>query len=205
MEEIRRVVTVFRELRSGVTADGRTTIKSPSGTLSAAEAISVITSGLALSAHFGDGTLRPADVAAGIVGAVIKDPVADQVAWTEYLEVVVRDASRLGGVLQRLPRGRRDAPVPGRHVREPAEVRRSQVFGIRHHGPGSARSLVAALDDFEPDVVLIEGPADADPLLRWAASDGDGAAGGPAGVRAGRSRASRRSGRSRCSPRSGRR
>ena len=55
-EEIRRVVTVFRELRSGVTADGRTTVKSPSGTLSAAEAISVITSGLALSAHFGDGT-----------------------------------------------------------------------------------------------------------------------------------------------------
>ena len=35
----------------------------------------MITSGLALSAHFGDGTLRPADVAAGIVGAVIKDPV----------------------------------------------------------------------------------------------------------------------------------
>ena len=49
LEEIRRVVTVFRELRSGVTADGRTTVKSPSGTLSAAEAISVITSGMALA------------------------------------------------------------------------------------------------------------------------------------------------------------
>ena len=91
VEEIRRVVTVFRELRSGVTKDGRTTIKSPSGTLSAAEAISVITSGLALSAHFGDGWLRPADVAAGLVGAIIKDPVADRVAWTEYLELVVRE------------------------------------------------------------------------------------------------------------------
>ena len=90
-EEIRRVVTVFRELRSGVTTDGRTKLKSPSGSLSAAEAISVITSGIALSAHFGDGRLRPADVAAGIVGAVVKDPVADRVAWSEYLEVVARD------------------------------------------------------------------------------------------------------------------
>ena len=91
VDEIRRVVTVFRELRSGVTEDGRTRVKSVSGTLSTAEAISVVTSGIALSAHFGDGWLRPADVAAGILGAVVKDPVADQVAWSEYLEVVVRE------------------------------------------------------------------------------------------------------------------
>ncbi len=91
LEEIRRVVTVFRELRSGVTTDGRTRVKSPSGTLSTAEAISVITSGISLSAHFGDGQLRAADVAGGILGAVVKDPVADQVAWNEYLEVVVRE------------------------------------------------------------------------------------------------------------------
>jgi len=91
VDEIRRVVTVFRELRSGVTGDGRTKLKSPSGSLSTAEAISVITSGIALSVHFGDGHLRPADVAAGIVGAVVKDPLADRVAWTEYLEVVARE------------------------------------------------------------------------------------------------------------------
>ncbi len=91
MEEIRRVVTVFRELRSGVTADGRTTVKSPSGTLSTAEAISVVTSGIALAAHFGDGVLRAGDVAAGIVGAVIQDPVSDRVVWHEYLETVVRE------------------------------------------------------------------------------------------------------------------
>jgi hypothetical protein len=91
VDEIRRVVTVFRELRSGVTSDGRTKIKSPSGSLSTAEAISVITSGIALSVHFGDGRLTAADVAAGIVGAVIKDPIADQVAWSEYLEVVARE------------------------------------------------------------------------------------------------------------------
>ena len=45
----------------------------------------------ALAAHFGDGVLRPADVAGGITGAVITDPVSDRVAWQEYLETVVRD------------------------------------------------------------------------------------------------------------------
>ncbi|MFE2264135.1 ATP-binding protein [Streptomyces griseosporeus] len=91
IDEIRRVVTVFRELRDGITADGRTKVKSPSGTLSTAEAISVATNGLALAAHFGDGVLRPGDVAAGILGAVVRDPVADRVVWQEYLEAVVRE------------------------------------------------------------------------------------------------------------------
>ncbi|GAA3088113.1 hypothetical protein GCM10020254_35870 [Streptomyces goshikiensis] len=91
LEEIRRVVTVFRELRDGVTGDGRTKVKSPSGTLSTAEAISVVTNGLALAAHFGDGVLRPSDVAAGILGAVVRDPAADTVVWQEYLEAVVRE------------------------------------------------------------------------------------------------------------------
>jgi MoxR-like ATPase len=90
-DEIRRVVTIFRELRGGVTADGATSLKVPSGTLSTAEAISVVTNGLSLAAHFGDGMLRAADVAAGIVGAVVRDPVHDSVAWREYLEAVVRD------------------------------------------------------------------------------------------------------------------
>jgi MoxR-like ATPase len=89
--EIRRVVTIFRELRQGVTEDGRAKVKSPSGTLSTAEAISVVTSGLALAAHFGDGVLRPADVAGGITGAVVQDPVADRAVWQEYLETVIRE------------------------------------------------------------------------------------------------------------------
>ena len=91
LEEIRRVVTVFRELRSGVTTDGRTKVRSPSSTLSTAEAISVVTSGLTLAAHFGDGELRAADVAGGLVGAVVKDPVQDQLVWQEYLETVARE------------------------------------------------------------------------------------------------------------------
>ncbi|HET6757980.1 MAG TPA: DUF5682 family protein, partial [Propionibacteriaceae bacterium] len=55
----------------------------------------------------------------------------------------------------------------GTDTRPPVEV-----FGIRHHGPGSARSLIAALEEYQPDAVLIEGPADADPLLRWVLADG---------------------------------
>src|SRR5688572_25261497 len=45
------------------------------------------------------------------------------------------------------------------------------VFGIRHHGPGSARSLVAALEALDPDVVLIEGPPDAQEIVALAARE----------------------------------
>lgn len=93
LEEIRRVVTVFRELREGLTGDGKTKLKSPSGSLSTAEAISVVNSGVALAAHFGDGTMRADDIASGLLGAVIKDPVQDAVVWKEYLETVVKERS----------------------------------------------------------------------------------------------------------------
>lgn len=88
--EIKRIVTIFRELRSGVTQDGKTKIKVPSGTLSTAEAISVVNNGMAIAAYFGDGSLKAADLAAGIVGAVVKDPVQDKIVWQEYLETVVK-------------------------------------------------------------------------------------------------------------------
>lgn len=91
LAEIRRIVTIFRELRSGVSADGKTKLKSPSATLSTAEAISVVNNGLALAAHFGDGVLRAGDVASGLVGTVVKDPVQDRVTWLEYLEMVVKE------------------------------------------------------------------------------------------------------------------
>lgn len=91
LEEIRRVVTVFRELRQGATADGRMKLKSPSGTLSTGEAISVVNSGLAMAGYFGDGTLRAPDLAAALTGAVVKDPVQDRVVWLEYLQTVVKE------------------------------------------------------------------------------------------------------------------
>lgn len=91
LDQIRRIVQIFRELRDGKTADGKTKLKSPSGTMSPAEAISVVNSGMALAGHFGDGTVRAADIASGLTGAVVKDPVQDPVVWREYLETVVKE------------------------------------------------------------------------------------------------------------------
>jgi MoxR-like ATPase len=91
LDEIRRVVTIFRELRAGVTDDGTARLKSPSGTLSPAEAISVMTSGLSLAAYFGSGRVGATELAAGLIGAVIQDPIRDTVAFREYLETVVRE------------------------------------------------------------------------------------------------------------------
>src|SRR5580700_3536433 len=58
------------------------------------------------------------------------------------------------------------APRPVRHKDLPATL-----YGIRHHGPGSARSVRAALAEQRPDVVLIEGPPEADGLVALAADE----------------------------------
>ncbi|MEV0169526.1 DUF5682 family protein [Streptomyces sp. NPDC050803] len=47
----------------------------------------------------------------------------------------------------------------------------SVLLGVRHHGPGSARAVRAALDVARPAVVLIEGPPEADPLIALAADE----------------------------------
>lgn len=91
LDEIRRVVTIFRELRNGVSEDGRTKLKTPTATLSTAEAISVMSNGWSLAAHFGDGVVTASDLASGLVGAIVKDPQQDSVAWREYLETVLKE------------------------------------------------------------------------------------------------------------------
>ncbi|MCP9236617.1 AAA family ATPase [Lewinella sp. JB7] len=88
--EIRRLVTIFRELRSGRTEDGRTQLKTPSSTLSTAEAISVVNQSRALSHHFGTGDIETQHLAASLAGAIVKDPEQDGAVWREYLDVVVR-------------------------------------------------------------------------------------------------------------------
>jgi hypothetical protein len=50
----------------------------------------VVGNGLALAAHFGDGRLNADDLASSLIGAVVKDPVQDQVVWNEYLETVIK-------------------------------------------------------------------------------------------------------------------
>src|SRR6516165_6496600 len=47
---------------------------------------------------------------------------------------------------------------------------RLHLLGVRHHGPGSARAVLTALDAADPAVVLIEGPPDADDMIAFAAS-----------------------------------
>ncbi|MFI6761873.1 DUF5682 family protein [Micromonospora sp. NPDC050417] len=47
-----------------------------------------------------------------------------------------------------------------------------RFYGVRHHGPGSARAVLAALTEQRPDLLLIEGPPEADDLVRWVADQG---------------------------------
>lgn len=89
-EAVEQVVTIFRELRSGQTLDGKNKLKVPSGVLSTAEAISVLANGMALAGNFGTGEVTPHDLAAGLQGAVVKDEEKDHIVWQEYLSNVLK-------------------------------------------------------------------------------------------------------------------
>ena len=89
-DTVEKVVTIFRELRSGATLDGKQKLKPTSGVLSTAEAISLLANSMALAGSFGDGSISPADLAAGLQGAVVKDEDKDKIAWKEYLENVMK-------------------------------------------------------------------------------------------------------------------
>ena len=89
-EAIEMVVTIFRELRTGQTLDGKNKLKTPSGVLSTAEAISLLANSMALAGNFGDGTVQPHDLASGLQGAVVKDEEKDHVVWQEYLKTIMK-------------------------------------------------------------------------------------------------------------------
>jgi hypothetical protein len=84
------VVAIFRELRGGATLDGKMTLKTPSGTLSTAEAIAVMIGGLSQAAFFNDGRLSAEGIAPNMIGAIVKDPVQDKAVLEEYLETVMK-------------------------------------------------------------------------------------------------------------------
>ena len=46
------------------------------------------------------------------------------------------------------------------------------ILGIRHHAPGSARNVKAFLETVRPDIVLVEGPPEADTMLQWVSNEG---------------------------------
>ncbi len=103
---LKLLVTVFRELRAGLTLDGQTKVKSPSTVMSTAEAISVLLNGGILAQHFGDGRVGAAEVMRSLVGAVTKEDARDVACLEEYLENVVRP--RKGGEWQAFYRAGKD-------------------------------------------------------------------------------------------------
>jgi MoxR-like ATPase len=89
-DEVARVVAIFRELRGGATLDGKVTLKTPSSTLSTAEAIAVMVGGLSQAAFFNNGKLSAEGIAPNMIGAIVKDPVQDKAVLEEYLETVLK-------------------------------------------------------------------------------------------------------------------
>lgn len=89
-DEVARVVAIFRELRGGATLDGKVTLKTPSGSLSTAEAIGVMIGGLSQAVFFDEGVLSAEGIAPNMLGAIVKDPVQDKAVLAEYLETVLK-------------------------------------------------------------------------------------------------------------------
>jgi MoxR-like ATPase len=89
-EAVEQLITIFRELRTGQTLDGKNKLKQPSGVLSTAEAISVLANGMALAGNFGSGDVTAGDLAAGLQGAIVKDEEKDKIVWQEYLTNVMK-------------------------------------------------------------------------------------------------------------------
>lgn len=100
-DAVEKVVTIFRELRQGQTLDAKQKLNVPSGVVSTAEAISLLTGAMALSGSFGDGNIRERDIAAGLLGAVVKDEEKDRVVWVEYLENIMKKRGLLWQPLYR--------------------------------------------------------------------------------------------------------
>ena len=96
---VERVCTIFRELRNGETCDRSQKVKSTSGVLSTAEAISLLCNSMALAGSFGNGTISEEDLAAGLQGAIIKEEEKDNVAWKEYLENLMKKRGMKGSGL----------------------------------------------------------------------------------------------------------
>ncbi len=101
-EVVAKVVSVFRELRSGVTEDGRERVKCPSGVLSTADAISLLVGAMSLSCCFGSGSITDNDLAPGLLSAVVKDEQKDAAVLREYLSTVVKKRAGWQGLYQSL-------------------------------------------------------------------------------------------------------
>jgi MoxR-like ATPase len=84
------LVTMFQELRAGMTKDGKTKIKPPGSVLSTAEAISVLFNSGILAQHFGGGKVTAEDLSRSLLGAIQKEGGEDVKAVREYCETVAK-------------------------------------------------------------------------------------------------------------------
>ncbi len=102
----RLLVTLFQELRAGMTKDGKTKVKPPSSVLSTAEAISVLFNSGILAAQFGSGKVTPADLTRSLAGALAKDGGEDVKVVREYCETVAKGRGGLWKELYEASRGK---------------------------------------------------------------------------------------------------
>jgi MoxR-like ATPase len=86
----RLLVTMFQELRAGMTKDGKTKVKPTGSVLSTAEAISVLFNSGILAQHFGSGKVTPEELSRSLVGAVAKENGDDLKVLREYCETVAK-------------------------------------------------------------------------------------------------------------------
>ncbi|MBE3028318.1 AAA family ATPase [Janthinobacterium sp. BJB1] len=87
------LVTTFQELRAGQTREG-TAIKTPEAVMSSAEAVNLVYAASLEALHFGDGTLRPRELANQLQGVVLKDNADDIKRVRHYFDTVVRERGR---------------------------------------------------------------------------------------------------------------
>ena len=88
-KEIERIVQIFRELRSGITTDGKQKIKPTENALSTAEAISTAQQSINLARYFGNGVVSAREVAQALPGSIIKNPDKDGPAWEDYRRTII--------------------------------------------------------------------------------------------------------------------
>jgi len=83
------LATAFRELRDGKTAEG-ISVKSPSTTLSTAEAIGTAVDAALHGRYFGDGKVTAGSIAKNLIGSIVKEDPQDLAALKEYVAIVAK-------------------------------------------------------------------------------------------------------------------
>lgn len=93
LEEIQRVVRIFRELRSGEA--GTEKVEKPTATMSPAEAISVVSQAINMAAYFGDGSgkIDASHIANGLEGVVVKE-AEDRQVFRNYVDRVLKTRAK---------------------------------------------------------------------------------------------------------------